>query len=153
MQSPETTHASISNPGTEKRHNVGEELVEERDALCSLGSLAESARLSLGAGITASVGAVRQRVVHEVGVEDRRAIVGETLAQLNESNGEHGPGDLAGNTAKGAKLLLGRLAFPVILIVGSCDIGVLDLLAHVHRATGIVSVEALELRVGQTRLG
>lgn len=52
-------YVSISNLGIEKRYNVGEELVEERDVLCSLGFLVESVRFFFGVGIIVSVGVVR----------------------------------------------------------------------------------------------
>ena len=136
VKSPETTHAGIRNPGTEQRHNVGEELVEQADALGSTGTHSQGTGLAAQVGGGTSRRPLRKRVVDEVGVEDGRAVVGETLAKLDKGDGPHGPHDLSRDTAQGAHLLLGGLVGVVIVVGGRDDIVAQSFLASVDRAPG-----------------
>lgn len=95
----------------DKRHEIGKELVEQRNTLRSLGSHTKRTSLSLRIvrinGRT-RVGTIRQRLRDKVCVQNRRAIVREALAGLYEGNGVHGPLDLSRDTTQRLELLLGR---------------------------------------------
>lgn len=135
-------------------HQVGEELVEQADTLGSLLSHTQSTGDIVSGEGSTSGRAGRKRLVDEVGVENRRTVVRETLAQLDEGDRPHAPLDLSGDTLQGAKLLLGGLVRPVVLIgdtVGDGD-GRQSLLLDVHRALGIVGVDAMVLGIHKARL-
>lgn len=168
MESPETTDAGISNPSTgvelvkiyeqfgpwivdlpDKRHEIGKELVEERDGLSSLGTLSKSTSLSIGIEGSTRVGTLRELLANIVGIQDRRTIVGETFAKLNKGNGVHGPLDLSRDTGQGAQLLVGRQRIVRLLGADALDDGGL---ADVDGAAGgRVGVDAVVLWVGETR--
>lgn len=110
------TKVLVGNPGTEQRADVNPEGVEGGQGEGNLLAQTEGTRLSFiaggvdgstGTGSSTLAGCVELALVDEVGVDDNGTIVGHTLAQLNETNGEDLQGNLLGHTAQGAHLLLG----------------------------------------------
>lgn len=128
----------------DKRHQIGKELVEQRDTLTSLSSHTKGTSLAIGVKRSTRGGTLGQLLGDKVGVQHRRAIVGETLAQLDESDGVHAPLDLSRDTAQRAKLLLGGQ-----LVVGRRVDG-LHLAADVHGALGWDLGDAAGLGVDET---
>lgn len=116
------TKVLVGNPGAEKRTDIDPERVEGGQREGNLLAQAKGTRLSFGAvGVDGSTGRggggvavfVEAALVDEVGVDDDSTVVRHALAQLYETNGEDLPGDLLGNTAQRAHLLLGREVIPV----------------------------------------
>lgn len=153
VKSPETTHAGIGNPGTQKGHEVSEELVEQADTLGSTGTHSQGTGLAGQISGSTSRRPLREGIVDEVGVEDGGTVVGETLAQLNESDSPHGPLDLSRDTTQSAQLLLGGLVGVVIVVSGGDDVVVQGLLRDIDGApgghgSGVLSVGEASARDG-----
>ena len=115
-----------------QRHQIGEKLVKQADRNRGLQTPVEGTSLAGGPAGTGG-GARRQRPLHVVGVEHGGAVVGETLAQLAEGDGEGGPGNAAADAAQGVHLLLGGLVV-VVEVLGAVRVGELVDLLDVDRA-------------------
>lgn len=131
-----------------ERHQISEELVEQRDTLSSLGAHAQSTSLTVGIKRSTCVGSRRKLLGDEVGVEHSRAVVGETLAGFHKGDGVHGPLDLSRHAAERVKLLLGGEVIVSVLRDGAGDMA-----GHVNGALGGDLGDAVCLGVDQPGAG